>query len=280
MSKELSSEMFDIKNIKDPRIAPYVTLRSGLDPLLRQASGLDADAVYCVAEGVKVVKSLLESELEVVSFFALPEYHETFAVLLDKKSVETRLSAGSDIMDQIVGYRMHQGVMALGRAPAPLSLGQVHGPVVALNGLCNAENVGAIVRNCVAFGVKQILVDDATASPYLRRAIKTSMGAAFSVAVHQSSDLAASLHTLKSNKGYSIIGADLCDDAIALSELCFPDSCVLVIGSEGHGLDSSVRAACDTFVKIPIQPAVESLNAAAATAILLHQLTWNVVSEL
>src|SRR4029077_480104 len=94
-------------------------------------------------------------------------------------------------LKDVVGYRLHGGVMALGTVPdeKPIS-GTLH---VALDGLSDAEDVGAILRTCAAFGVDGVIVGPDSASPWLRRAVRVSMGAPIVVPVHTTRDLAGTI---------------------------------------------------------------------------------------
>ena len=254
--------MITIDDIEDPRIASYATLRGK-----RQTSFSDK---WIIAESEKVVRRLLKSPLEVVSMLALPNYYDKLGALTDR--VPEKYTASPTLMADIVGYRLHQGVMAAAVIPADVSIEELRGPVVALNGLCNAENVGAIMRNAFAFGVENLLVDSATSPPFLRRSVRVSMGCAFSMKINTAQDLPAALLRLK-ERGYTIIGADLTEPVVDLNRCRFPANYVLVIGTEGEGLQKEVVEVCDQCVRIPISSSVDSLNAAAATAILLHKAT-------
>jgi len=250
--------MILIDDIEDPRIAHYATLKG-----IRQSS---FDDRLVVAESEKVVQSLLKSPLEVVSMLALPQYYEAFGKLAE--NIPQKYIATEELMADIVGYRLHQGVMAAALPPQSTPLDAMEGPVVVLNGLCNAENVGAIMRNALAFGVNNILVDSATSPPFLRRSVRVSMGAVFSMNVHTTENLGGALKVLK-ERGYTIVGADLTEPVIDAGQYRFPEKYALVIGTEGHGLQEDVVEACDLCVRVPISSQVDSLNAAAATAVLL-----------
>lgn len=255
-----------VHDLDDPFIRPFLTLRTIKTPPEKESG-------VFVAEGEKVVCSLLNSSLEVLRFLAAEHYYEKYAPMLDAKGVPTaqRYIATEEQLAQIVGFRMHQGIMALGKKPLVAALEELKGMIVVLNGLANAENVGAIVRNCAAFGVSSLIIDRKCSSPFLRRSVKVSMGAVFSMKLHETEDLTLTLDELK-NKGSLIVGADPGKGSIPLRERIFNEPCVLVIGSEGRGLDEKVRKACDQLVGIPISDSIDSLNAAAASAVFLYAM--------
>ncbi|SCA62409.1 Uncharacterized tRNA/rRNA methyltransferase Rv0881 [Chlamydiales bacterium SCGC AG-110-P3] len=233
---------------------------------------IDADAELVVAEGKKVVLSLLASERPVIAVLAERHYYDTaFCLMLDARGVsaECRYVADNGLLKEVVGYRMHQGVMAIGVAPDQVAVDALQAPIVVLNGLANAENVGAIIRNCVAFGVQNLLIDSGCASPFSRRSVKVAMGTVFGIQWHRTESLSSALESL-SQRGVTVIAADTFVDSVSLSDYMFPSNYALVLGSEGHGLNPSVLDCVDAVVRVPMQGNVDSLNVAAASAVFLY----------
>ncbi|HXI50958.1 MAG TPA: hypothetical protein VNH84_05620, partial [Candidatus Saccharimonadales bacterium] len=118
-----------------------------------------------VAEGDKVVRRLLESHLTVVSALMPEKWVGELAPLLQARPENIPVFlAPKPLLEQLIGFSMFQGVMAVGRLPEPVPLGEVLSRaarphlLVALEGLTNAENLGVVVRNCVAFGVQALIV--------------------------------------------------------------------------------------------------------------------------
>jgi len=174
-----------------------------------------------------------------------------------------------ELMQQIVGFKMHQGVMALVRRPKNVPLKEMGESVVVLNSLADAENIGAIVRNCAAFGVCNLIIDNVCSTPYLRRSVKVSRGAIFNMKVHESSDLRKTLSKLHSER-YTLIATT--PGGTAINQLPQHKKYALIIGSEGSGIAPEILQLADEQVGIPMHNGVDSLNAAAATAIFLYQL--------
>lgn len=215
---------------------------------------------YFIAEGEEVVKLLFKSEIEVVSL--LMEEHYVAKIFIPSH-VKVQLGSREE-MKKITGYEMHQGIMALGVKPQSVSIAKMTGAAVVLNGVCNAENVGAIVRNAVAFGVRNLIVDQHSSPPYLRRSIKVSRGALFQMKVHITSNLP---ELLKKKNG---IATYLSNEALSLDQLTIPKEPYFVFGREGTGIDKDVLDACTYKVKIPIDPIIDSLNVAVASGIILY----------
>lgn len=239
-------------DIDDPRIQAYRPLKKLGDTF--------------VSEGMKLVEAVLRSPLEVLSFFAEAKYHEMFRPLLDEKGVELRLVGSSSLMREIVGYKMHRGCMALAKVPKNCPLEMLEPPICALDGLANGENVGAIVRSAAAFGIGSLLVDSRCSPPYLRRTVKVSMGCLFDMQLHVASCLTDALRQLP----YPKIGADLTGRSIVGQ--CIPKDAIIVFGNEGAGISENVGCLLDDRLCIPMEGAVDSLNAASAASIFFYQL--------
>jgi len=172
---------------------------------------------------------------------------------------------------------MYQGILAVGTIPEPASLETILKNsgrprlLVAVDGLSNAENLGVVVRNCGAFGVHALLVGETSSSPYLRRAVRSSMGVIFRLSVVETENLAHALRALRA-RNIRCIAADP-HTARTISRADLAADCCLVLGSEGYGISPEVLAACDEAVAIPMQNGVDSLNVGSAAAVFLYEAT-------
>ncbi len=256
----------EITDISDSRIEHYRTLQA--TPALHTRSRV------FIAEGEKTVRALLRSPLDILSFFALPGYYERLAPLLAARNLpEDRLfTASRELMNDIVGFRLHQGVMAMARQPDEPALRQLRPHLAVFDGIVDSENVGAIVRNCAAFGVQSLVVGGGGSSPYLRRAVRASMGAICFMDVYFADDLPYTFGELREQYGYTIISLEHNPRAVALGSLSFPERCAMVFGSEGSGISPQVLAASDHIAMIPHLPIVDSLNVGSAAAVALYAL--------
>jgi 23S rRNA (guanosine2251-2'-O)-methyltransferase len=147
-----------------------------------------------------------------------------------------------------------------------------HEPLlVALDGVTDPRNLGAVVRSAGAFGVHGVVVPERRAAGMTAAAWKTAAGAAARVPVARATNLA---RTLKSyaDAGLTVVGLaaegtmDLADLEVAV------DGLVLVVGSEGRGLGRLVAESCDLLVRIPMAAETESLNAGVAAGIALYEI--------
>jgi tRNA G18 (ribose-2'-O)-methylase SpoU len=171
---------------------------------------------------------------------------------------------------------MYQGLLAVGKVPPLPTLADVvaRSPqprlLAAADGLSNAENLGALVRNCAAFNAQALIVGETCSSPFLRRAVRGSMGAVFHLPVVETSSLTQALHELR-ERGIRCIAAHPHSDGRTLADANFAGDCCVVFGSEGYGISPAVLAACDEATAIPMPPTVDSLNVGSAAAVFLYE---------
>jgi 23S rRNA (guanosine2251-2'-O)-methyltransferase len=143
--------------------------------------------------------------------------------------------------------------------------------VVALDGITDPRNLGAIVRSVAAFGGHGVVVPERRSVGMTASAWKTSAGAAARVPVAMASNLTRALEDFR-KAGFFILGLDM-DGDVALPALDLAgEPLVIVTGSEGKGLSRLVRETCDQVVSIPMSSAVESLNAGVATGVVLYEI--------
>lgn len=282
--------MFHVRKIESfdsPELQPYATMRRSLE---HERHGI------FVAEGTKVVQRLLESHFEVISVVLPEKWLDEFRPLLEKRPEDIPVYlAEKKLLESLTGFSMFQGVLAVGKIPAPVSLKRLLADCprprlfVAVDALTNAENLGALVRNCVAFGVQALLVGETSSSPFLRRAVRNSMGTLLQLPVielaklgqrHQFAEkphttdltLVECLKELRA-RGIRCIAAHPHTDKRFLSQADFRGDCCIVFGSEGDGISKSVLEACDEAVAIPMPPKVDSLNVGAAAAVFLYEVS-------
>ncbi|APF32897.1 23S rRNA (guanosine(2251)-2'-O)-methyltransferase RlmB [Microbacterium paludicola] len=142
---------------------------------------------------------------------------------------------------------------------------------VALDGVTDPRNLGAIVRSAAAFGSQGVIVPQRRSAGVNSAAWKTSAGAAARIPVVIAPNLTTTLKEFK-KQGVFVLGLDGGGD-IELPSLQLADRpVVIVVGSEGKGLSRLVTETCDQVVSIPISSATESLNAGIAASVALYQV--------
>ena len=259
-----------VQSLELPELEYYLTLKRVEE---HERAGV------LVAANIKVVKRLLASRFTVVSVLVTPEWLEKLEPQLQARPEDIRVYvAEQKMLETITGYKMHQGALAvakippqpdleslLERAPRPLLLAAMEGPA-------SAENLGAVVRSCAAFGVHVLIVGETCGSPHQRRAVAGSMGTIFEQPVVRVDNLVATLEALRA-RGARCLAAHPRADAKKLFAVDLRGDCCLVFGAEGPGLTPAALAACDAMVEIPMPSHMNSLNVAVATGIFLYEAT-------
>jgi tRNA G18 (ribose-2'-O)-methylase SpoU len=237
-----------ITDAEDPRIADYRDVRE------RDLVGRRG---LFVAEGAVVLRGLLESPFArprsiLVAEARLPSLSDLLARVPPGTPV---FVASQVVMDTIVGFPIHRGILALGetpppRDPAPVLAGVGAGALVlALSGIANHDNMGGLFRNAAAFGVDAVVLDAGCCDPFYRKALRVSVGAVLQVPQVR-----------------LVPGADMVAGLQAAGERI-----AVVLGAEGPGLAPEVLARCET-VRIPMAAGFDSLNVATTSGIVLHHL--------
>jgi tRNA G18 (ribose-2'-O)-methylase SpoU len=187
-------------------------------------------------------------------------------------------SAPQAVLDGIVGFHIHRGVLALGRrAPEPAiePLLQAMGPralVLVLSGIGNHDNMGGLFRNAAAFGVDAVLLDPTCCDPLYRKAIRVSVGAALTVPFARL-DPGVDPVALLERHGFAALALSP-RGATPLTALSRPDRAAVLLGTEGPGLPPALLARTTT-VSIPMAGAFDSLNVAVTSGIVLHRLVFS-----
>jgi tRNA G18 (ribose-2'-O)-methylase SpoU len=260
-----------VQSLDAPELALYLTLKRVEE---HERAGV------LVAANIKVLKRLLVSRFTVVSALLTPAWLEKLEPQLRARS-EADLPiyvAEQKVLETITGYRLHQGALAVAKIP-PLPDFETllnHSPrpllLAAVEGIASAENLGAIVRSCAAFGAHFLIVGETCGSPFQRRAVAGSMGTIFEQPLACVDNLMETLTMLRA-RGVCCLAAHPRSGAMKLSAVNLRGDCCLVFGAEGPGLTASVLAACDDAVEIPMPSHMNSLNVAVATGVFLYEAT-------
>jgi tRNA G18 (ribose-2'-O)-methylase SpoU len=259
-----------IADLADPCVAPYLAVRE------RDLVGRRGEFI---AEGEVVLNVLLggESRCRASSLLVAENRLERLTPLIERLDASIPVyAAGQTVMDAIVGFHIHRGILAHGLRPADpgpatlLAALPARALVVALFGIANHDNMGGIFRNAAAFGADAVLLDQACCDPFYRKAIRVSVGATLRTpfARLRSEDDAleilggAGFETLALTPG----GRE------RLAGITRADRVALLLGPEGPGLGEDILGGTRT-IGIAMAPGWDSLNVAAASAIALHELT-------
>lgn len=181
-------------------------------------------------------------------------------------------------LDRLTDGAVHQG-LALQVPPYdyahPSDLVDPQAPgtplVVALDGITDPRNLGAVIRSVAAFGGHGVVVPERRSVGMTASAWKTSAGAAARVPVAMAPNLVRALEEFR-KAGFFVLGLDMDGDVLLPDLDLATEPLVVVTGSEGKGLSRLVRETCDQVVSIPMSSAVESLNAGVATGVALYEV--------
>lgn len=184
--------------------------------------------------------------------------------------------APQPVLRSITGYRLHRGAMAAMHRPVPLREEQVIAGarrLLLLEAIVDHTNVGASFRSAAALGFDGVLVSPTCADPLYRRSVRVSMGAVLNLPWARSPDWEATLAHARA-QGLALLALTPGEGSVPLPQLDpqLRHRCALLVGTEGDGLTESSMAACDARVSIPMSAGIDSLNAAAATAVACYAL--------
>ncbi len=193
-------------------------------------------------------------------------------VPIEEVSAE-QLAAGLEPGSALQGVVLEAGPLPELTLEALAASGAAPRTLVALDGVEDPQNVGAIARVAEACGVGGLLLTRRRAAPLGPAVSRASAGAIEWLPVARVPNLRRALNQLKKG-GYWIFGADpeAAEDVFGLADRIVAGDRVLVLGAEGRGLRPGVREALDHRIRIPMEGRVASLNVASAAAVLLFEL--------
>jgi tRNA G18 (ribose-2'-O)-methylase SpoU len=269
--------VIEITTLNDTRVSDYAHV--GEPDWLRERG-------LFVAEGRLVVRRLFQTDT-----FTIRSVLITRTALA---ALEDGVDSGrcpiyvcdQDMMNRLAGFNFHRGCLALGERPPAIDVpNRFHTAqrLLALEGVGNPDNVGGLFRVAAAFGVDGILLDRTSGDPLYRKAIRTSMGAVFSVPFAMTNEWLETIIAIKT------AGAD----AVALTpdrtsrvlsdyveKLSPKQRVMLMLGAEGPGLSPDSLTAATTRVRIPIAQNVDSLNVVVAAGIALAAVSASLSSTI
>ena len=268
----------------DSRLDDYTRLK---DVKLR--SKIEPERGLYMAESASVIERAIRAGHRPRSFLMSKRWLPTLDKLIE---AATGARDGADVpvfvadehvLEQMTGFHLHRGALAAMQRPVLPSLdgllatarsGEPARRVVVLENLVDHTNVGAAFRSAAALGVDAVLVTPQCADPLYRRAVRVSMGTVFQVPWTRLDSWPGDIATLQ-GAGFTVASLALSDDSVSLDEFASLPALqgpaarlAMVMGTEGDGLGRRTIAASDYTVKIPMYHGVDSLNVAAASAVV------------
>lgn len=224
-----------------------------------------------VLEGALVIEKALAAGIEPCALLSLPKDE-----LYWKSRVPSSCNCStlpSHEMEAHVGFRFHRGALAIARRPMLPAIEEsaliTPGPLLCLWQVSDPDNLGALARSAAALGAAAILLGPGCADPFSRKAMRSAMAAVLAVPLYSVGSVEGLKRALGSTR--PLVAAALCSEALHPKGYQGPPPC-LVLGHEGYGLPDAVLDACDLRIEVPMRNAVDSLNVAAAGAILMWEL--------
>lgn len=223
--------------------------------------------------GKNVVKEALNYPERIEEVYLL-ERNTEFIALVKQNKVKFSIIPQGEMDKKVSG--IHQGVVALVKDYSYYPLFDIiknekESLIIALDGLEDPHNLGAILRTCEAAGVDGVILPKNRSVKLNNTVAKVSAGAIEHVKVVEVVNLTQTLKQLK-DKGYWIVGAERSPKSSSMWELKYDMPIVLIIGSEGKGISRLVKEECDFLVEIPMKGKINSLNASVSTGIMIYEI--------
>jgi len=258
--------VIQIAHLDDPRVADYAHV--GDPSWLRQHN-------VFVAEGRLVVRRLFEAgSFSVRSVLVTPAALAAMRDALDPERCPVHVCE-QQTMNDLAGFNFHRGCLAIAdRPPAidPLARFADARCVLALEGIGNPDNVGGLFRAAAALGGEAVLLDGRCADPLYRKAIRTSMGAAFRIPFAIADAWLPTIHAL-AGEDTDVVALTPHPSAKRLADVARDRAAerrvILMLGAEGAGLSNEAIEAATVSARIPIAPGIDSLNVVVAAGIAL-----------
>ena len=259
----------------DPRLDPFRSLKGKTDR---------HDNTF-VGESEIVLERLFASDIVIRAVLITPARAARLAAFLEGRLSQHPSSdvavyvAEQKLIDEVVGYPLHRGVITLAeRPPLPsvASLLATARTVVVLEGVMDPDNVGSVFRHAAGFGVDAILLRGHTGDPLYRKTIRTSMGWSLNIPFAKSAPEDGSITEQLAAAGFLSLALTPARDAELLSDvLARTDPTTRIaylLGAEGPGLSDEILGSSLHRVRIPLADGVDSLNIATSAGIALYAL--------
>lgn len=265
-------EIIEIDNLSAQELIPFV---SSSEAQLKRF--FEPDIGIFIAESPKVVRLALDAGYEPISILIERKYINGQAQdILERCGGIPVYTADSDILTQLTGFKLTQGVLCAMRRkklPAAEEIMKNASRVAVLEDVMNQTNIGAVIRSAAALGFDAVLLTPASSDPLYRRSVRVSMGNVFKIPWTYFDDNIDYVSHLK-NSGFTTVAMALHSNTVDIDDPVFEsiEKIAVILGTEGEGLKSSTIESCDYTVKIPMANGVDSLNVAAASAVAFWQL--------
>ena len=270
-----------ISNLNEKEIWPYVS-RSEVG-LLRCN---EPQPGIFVAESPNVIERAINAGYEPVSFLIEEKYLDGSIrdgmvrfELIDRFSDVPVYTACGEVLKDLIGYKLTRGMLAAFKRKRLMTLSEIikgKRRIAVLEDIVNPTNIGAIFRSAAALKMDAVILSYGCSDPLYKRASRVAMGNVFLVPwtiMDKGMWPDEGMKILRS-EGFKTAAMALCNDSVSIADknLHQEEKLALILGTEGSGLLDETIKQCDYTVKIPMADGVDSLNVAAAAAVVFWEL--------
>lgn len=271
------AHIIEINDLSAPELAPYTQLTHA-----QLRSQRAPEKGMFIAESGKVIACALKAGCQPISCLTESRHLPALTQLLPPQWEHIPIyTAPRDVLARLTGYELTRGILCAMRRPqlpTPEEICRSARRLVVLENITDSTNIGAIFRSAAALGMDGILVAPSCCDPLYRRSVRVSMGTVFQIPWTWLTGEAfqwpqPGIDTLRA-LGFPTAAMALTDNSISIEDpvLAQADKLAIVLGSEGNGLCEETIARCDYTARIPMYHGVDSLNVAAAGAVIFWQL--------
>lgn len=224
-----------------------------------------------VIEGLRISEDVFENNASVYCLIVNNTFAQKFSdkVTAFADKAQNNYQISDALFERISDTETPQGILLVVDMPLENYEIDPYKKYIALDNLQDPSNFGAITRTCEALGVGGIIMNNTTCDPFSPKSIRASMGTILRMPIFMTDNLSS---FLKENnlKSFSCV---VDSDAMPISSIQFKSGDVIIIGNEANGISKQVKDNSDFKITIPMSGRAESLNAAAAAAIAIYELT-------
>ena len=238
----------------------------------------ESDKGIFIAESPKVISIALNSGYIPVALL-MERKHITGdgASIIDRCGDVPVYTGDRAVLENLTGYTMTRGVLCAMMRPSPLLASDVcknARRLAVLDGIVDSTNIGAIFRSAAALGMDAVLLTRNCCDPFVRRAIRVSMGSVFQIPWAYLPGKHPVFTEYLKEFGFKSVAMALKGDSISIDDpvLKSEERLAVILGTEGDGLGQNVINSADYTVRIPMFHSVDSLNVAAASAVAFWEL--------
>jgi tRNA G18 (ribose-2'-O)-methylase SpoU len=266
LSTDVGLQVEQVTDPDDPRLVDYI----GLTDVVRRVRHEPAEGFF-LAEGQLVMRRAARAGCPPRSLLLAPNRVDDLLPELAALDCPAYV-ASPDVLRAVTGFHVHRGALGSFGRPAMRDAADVLRTarrVLVLEEVNSPTNLGAVFRSAAGLGMDAVLLSPSSCDPLYRRAVRVSMGEVFAVPYAYLAPWPDALAEVRA-QGFRLFAMTPAADAVPLEEVVLRDDdrVAVLLGAEGPGLTDVAMGASDLRVRIPMAVAVDSLNVAAAAAVV------------